>query len=118
MKIDPKDLIQFVKDETIQKIFVCILIAVGSFMFGRASVDDCIKSEVCKDIITDRNKLAQQLIDARIECANEKEALTKRLQESFKKECNKSVDESLKNCEFSPKIHCPICIAKGECKKK
>lgn len=116
--IDPKDLIQYVKDETIQKILVCVLIAVASFVGGRVSVGDCVKSEVCKDIISDRDKLSQQLVDQKLACADEKEALTKRLQERFTLECSKRVDEALSDCEFSPKIHCPICIAKGECKRK
>ena len=104
------------KNETTQKIFSILLIALCSFFIGRSSVNDCKKDVICKDIIADRDKLSKQLNEDKITCQDEKTEEMKDLALKLERECSYRLDKALDDCEFSEEIHCSICIARGVCK--
>jgi hypothetical protein len=70
INIDAEDLLKIIKDSTIQKIFVGILIGVCAFFAGRATMvdKDCSVKTICKTISDDRDRLSKQLNQQRIKC--------------------------------------------------
>jgi len=117
INIDAEDLLKIIKDNTVQKIFVGILIAVCAFFAGRATVSnqDCIVKDVCEDIMNDRDQLSFQLSEEKGKCLKEKKKALEELAERLERDCLLRIDESIDHCEFSEDIHCPICISRGLC---
>jgi len=118
INIDAKDLLKIIKDGTVQKIFIGLLIAVCAFFGGRATMidKDCSEKEICKDITRDRDSLSRQIIEERAACQEEKSEALEKLAERLEKECNLRISEAIDHCEFSDEIHCPICISVGACR--
>ena len=117
INIDAEDLLKIIKDSTIQKIFIGILIGVCSFFAGRASMTDkdCSVKTLCKVISDDRDRLSLQLEQQRIKCQEEKDKALSDLAEQLESDCIRRIDEAIDHCEFSERIHCPICISRGLC---
>jgi len=119
INIDAEDLLKIIKDSTIQKIFVGILIGVCAFFAGRATMadKDCSVTTLCKTISDDKNRLSAQLEQQRIKCQEEKNEALNDLAEQLEADCIRRIDEAIDHCEFSERIHCPICISRGLCVK-
>ena len=117
INIDAEDLLKIIKDNTVQKIFFGILIAVCAFFAGRATIQqqDCIFKDVCEDVIDDRDELSIQLSKEREKCQKEKKNALEELAKRLEQDCILRIDEAIDHCEFSEDIHCPICISRGLC---
>lgn len=111
-----KEVAKYAQNQTIQVIFGGLLIAVASFLSGRATVDVPPKAIVCQDIIKDNEKLSAQLSEERITCEESKTAALEGLQHVLDIQCAERVEKALEGCEFSEDLHCPICVARGVCK--
>ena len=115
MSINIKEVLEFVKDKTIQQVFICILIGIFGFFAGVKSVKPCVKEIVCEDIIKDNDVLTKQLADERIRCQDEKMDALKGLRLDLNANCAGRVEKALQDCEFEPELHCAICVARGIC---
>lgn len=115
MSMNVKEVLEFVKDKTIQQVFICILIGVFGFFAGVKSVEPCVKEVVCKDIQKDNNILTEQLSKERIVCQNEKMEALQDLRLTLNANCAGRVEQALQDCEFDPDLHCAICVARGIC---
>ena len=111
-----KEVAKYAQMHVVQLIAVAVLSLVSGFLFHSVVSDPCVREVVCKDVIEDRNKVSAQLKNERKVCLDEKAELGKSLKDTFVTECNSKIKESLKNCDFSEKHHCPICKARGICK--
>ena len=116
MSMNVKEVLEFVKDKTIQQVFICILIGVFGFFAGVKSVEPCVKKVVCEDIQNDNDVLTAQLSKERIVCQNEKMEALQDLRLTLNANCAGRVEQALHDCEFDQDLHCGICVARGICK--
>ena len=116
IKINSEDLLNIVKNNTYQKVFLLAFIAGLSFFVGRSSAPKCEQSVICADIIRDRDELSSQLSSQYKTCQIEKEKEMKSLTEDLNQLCAERVSDALLDCKFAEDLHCPICIARGICK--
>ena len=72
MSMNTKEVLEFVKDKTVQQVFVYILIGIFGFFAGTNSVEPCVKEVVCEDIQKDNDLLTSQLSKERLRCQEEK----------------------------------------------
>tara|TARA_B100000927_G_C16458556_1_gene466893 strand:+ start:199 stop:564 length:366 start_codon:yes stop_codon:yes gene_type:complete len=110
-----KEILSLLKDKTVQTALAALAVAIFSFMGGRVTAPSCEKSVICLDISNDRDELTRQLSKQRQECAEEKTDALKKLRNNLNVECALDVERALEGSSFDPEIHCPICIARGEC---
>ena len=115
MSIDIKEVLEFVKDKTVQQIFVYILIGVFGFFAGTNSVEPCVKEVVCEDIQKDNDKLTSQLTKERLRCQEEKLQALQDLRLDLNANCAGRVEKALQDCDFDQELHCGICVARGIC---
>tara|TARA_Y200000002_G_scaffold250650_1_gene207688 strand:- start:1353 stop:1703 length:351 start_codon:yes stop_codon:yes gene_type:complete len=115
MSINVKEVLEFVKDKTVQQIFVYVLIGIFGFFAGTKSVKPCIKDVVCEDIMKDNGKLTLQLSKERVRCQEEKTKALQDLRLDLNADCAGRVEKALQDCEFDQELHCGICVARGIC---
>tara|TARA_B100000902_G_scaffold387902_1_gene432689 strand:- start:553 stop:909 length:357 start_codon:yes stop_codon:yes gene_type:complete len=107
---------KYAQMHVVQIITASFLSLALGFMTCKVITKPCVREVVCKEIISDRDKLSVQLSEARKNCLDEKSELGKALKDKFIENCNLRVKDAVKNCDFSEKHHCPICKARGVCK--
>ena len=117
INIDAEDLLKIIKDNTVQKIFVGILIGVCAFFAGRATMPKCDQKTICNVIQKDKDELSKQLKKQKKECQKEKREALEDLADRLENDCIIRIDQAIDHCEFSEQIHCPICVSRGVCKK-
>ena len=115
MSINIKEVLEFVKDKTIQQVFICILIGVFGFFAGVKSVEPCVKEVVCEDIQNDNDILTKQLSKERLRCQEEKMTALQDLRLDLNANCAGRVEKALQDCDFDQELHCGICVARGIC---
>ena len=118
--LDPKNLkeiLSLLKDKTVQTALVALTVAIFSFMGGRVTASNCEKSVICFDVEEDRKELERQLSGQRQECVKERTAALKKLRNNLNVECALDIERALEGSSFDTEIHCPICIARGECRQ-
>jgi hypothetical protein len=71
---------------------------------------------MCKDLIKDNTRLSSIIIEKDLKFTQEKSTMASSLREEFNSLCDKKISDSLNECEFSERLHCPICVARGVCK--
>lgn len=120
VKVDVKqklkeDAVKLLKNRAFQVAVGCL--ALG-FALGRSSVDEvvCDEKVICEDCENDKRTLQTTLNKKDKQCLDEKAKLTIKLTETFERDCVDQLNSAVKDCKFSEKIHCPICVARGVCK--
>ena len=110
-----EDAIKLLKNRAFQIAVGCL--ALG-FIFGRVSVDEvvCDEKTICEDHENDKRALKRSLNKKDKQCLDEKAKLTIKLTETFERDCVDQLNNAVKDCKFSERIHCPICVARGVCK--
>ena len=84
----------------VQIITASFLSLALGFMTCKVITKPCVREVVCKEIISDRDKLSVQLSEARKNCLDEKSELGKALKDKFIENCNLRVKDAVKNCDF------------------
>tara|TARA_B100000886_G_C20054386_1_gene339079 strand:- start:33 stop:395 length:363 start_codon:yes stop_codon:yes gene_type:complete len=113
--------IQIVREVVQKKPVQITMSVIGALLLGvvigRSSMPECKRDVICKDLIKDNGRLSKILVNKDVSCTKEKSKLAMKIKKEMSKTCDSKIEESLKECEFSERLHCPICIAKGACKK-
>ena len=112
--------IQIVK-EVVQKkpvqigfsLFGALLLGV---VIGRFSMPECKREVMCKDLIKDNARLSSIIIEKDLRFTQEKSDMATKLRKELNDLCDKKISDSLNECEFSERLHCPICVSRGVCK--
>ncbi len=116
---DVRENIQIVR-EVVQKpnvqiglsVFGALLLGV---VLGRFSVPECNREVVCKDLLKDNARLSSIIEEKDLRFTQEKSDMASNLRKELNALCDKKISDSLSDCEFSERLHCPICVARGVC---
>ena len=106
----------FKENESYRLAAASLLFLIIGVFIGRCTTEDCIREVVCKEYIRDRDFLQKSLVEKEKKYVDNQKELAKSISDKLKSECQKDIDKALEDCEFSERIHCPICIARGVCK--
>jgi len=114
-----KEILQLLKDKTVRLALLGLILTVFSFVGGRISVNipKCDINSVCGDIIRDRDELSSQLTECMKNARKKREKALEDLRLELNVDCAQRISEAAECGDFDPDIHCPICIARGECKE-
>ena len=113
-----KDIVSaFKENEAYRIVGAAVLCLVVGLFAGRCSSSDCVEKVVCEKYIKSRDLLEIQITNKDAAHVDDKKELAKKLRVEHDLKCSERINDAVKNCKFSERLHCPICVARGACKK-
>lgn len=106
----------FLQSKTGQLVLGLIVSLGLGFFTGRVSVNVPEKTVFCKEYIDDRNEVSKQLGECRGSKIDDKKKIIDSLTKELGDACDERVKKATEDANFSPRVHCAICMSKGHCK--